>query len=267
MDRSAGVVWMGGSKGRSRLRRVPGPVVLVFLLFTAFSVGGGFGGRALAASTTVTVISGDVEVRHGATGSFVSATDGEVLVAGDAVRTGDGSRAILTYFEGSTVSVEPNTELAIENARPAPAAAAPRPERMVTVTLDDQNSLVIDSQGRANGIDRNGKKHLETPGAQLVKTPDGKLQIVLPNVSDGRLEALVRITGGGEVDVQTTVEDRGMEPVKTQTKVTADTTGQGRASVDVTRTADGRTNVRQSTGSVNSKAPGAVDALFGGKRP
>ena len=364
MDRSAGVVWMGGSKGPSRLRRVTGPVVLGFLLFTAFSVGGGFGGRALAASTTVTVISGDVEVRHGATGSFVSATDGEVLVAGDAVRTGDGSRAILTYFEGSTVSVEPNTELAIENAsaltdgstivvmqqnfgrtwhvvtelitgnskyevktpastasvrgtafqvdsdsertivtttegtvvdrvadpdhqgqtvdvpvpagktheqkknaRPAPAAAAPRPERMVTVTLDDQNSLVIDSQGRANGIDRNGKKHLETPGAQLVKTPDGKLQIVLPNVSDGRLEALVRITGGGEVDVQTTVEDRGMEPVKTQTKVTADTTGQGRASVDVTRTADGRTNVRQSTGSVNSKAPGAVDALFGGKRP
>ena len=38
------------------------------------------------------------------------------------------------------------------------------------MTLDDQNSLVIDAQGRKNGIDKNGKRHLETPGAQLVKT-------------------------------------------------------------------------------------------------
>ena len=46
----------------------------------------------------------------------MTATDGEVLVAGDTVRTADGARAVLTYFEGSTVSVEPNTELTIETA-------------------------------------------------------------------------------------------------------------------------------------------------------
>ena len=339
-------------------------MVLGFLLFMAFGVGGGFGGRALAAATTVTIISGDIQVRHGATAPFVSATDGEVLAAGDTLRTGDDARAVLTYFEGSTVSIEPNSELTIENAsslsdgstivlmqqnfgrtwhvvtklitgnskyevrtpastasvrgtafqvdsdgertivtttegtvvdrvadpdhrgqtvdvpvpagktheqkknaRPAPAANAPRPERTVTVTLDDQSSLVIDAQGRANGIDRNGKKHLETPGAQLTKTNDGKLQIVLPNVSDGRLEARVRKADGGEVDLQTTVEDRGMEPVKTQSKVTADNSGEGRASVDLTRTADGRTNVKQSTGSASSKTQSALEALFGGKKP
>jgi len=360
----AGVVWMGGLADSGRLRKVVGPVVLGFLLFVAFGAGGGFGGRALAAATTVTIISGDIQVRHGATASFVSATDGEVLVAGDTLRTGDESRAVLTYFEGSTVSIEPNSELTIENAsaltdgstivvmqqnfgrtwhvvtklitgnskyevktpastasvrgtafqvdsdgertivtttegtvvdrvadpdhqgqtvdvpvpagktheqkrnaRPAPAARAPQPERTVTVTLDDQSSLVIDAQGRANGIDKNGKKHLETPGAQLTKTDDGKLQITLPNVSDGRLEALVRKADGGEVDVQTTVQDRGMEPVKTQGKVTADKSGQGRASVDVTRTADGKTSVKQSNGSPSSRTPGPVDALLGGKKP
>ena len=261
----AGVVGMRGSTDVRRLRKVIAFVVLAFVLFMALGVSGTFGGRALGAATTVTIISGDIQVRHGASAAFVTATDGEVLVAGDTVRTGDGARAVLTYFEGSTVSVEPNTELTIEtassftdgstvvvmqqnfgrtwhvvtklmtgnskyevktpastasvrgtafqvdsdaerttvtttegtvvdrvadpdhvgqtvdvpvpagktheqkkNARPAPAAAAPQSERTLTMTLDDQNALVIDAQGRANGIVKNGKKHLETPVAQLV---------------------------------------------------------------------------------------------------
>jgi hypothetical protein len=344
MGSSAGVVWMGGFSDPRRRRKALGYGVMTVLVITAFGLGGGFGGRALAAATTVTVLSGDVQVRHAAR-SFVSATDGEVLVAGDTIHTGDGARAILTYFEGSTVSIEPNSELTIEtasassdgstivlmqqnfgrtwhvvtklitgnskyevktpastasvrgtafqvdsdaertvvtttegtvvdrvpdperagqtvdvpvpagktheqrkNARPAPAAAAPQPERTLTMTVDDQSSLVIDAQGRANGIDKNGKKRLETPGAQLVKTKDGKLQVVLPNVSDGRVEAVVRRSGGGDVNVQTTVEDRGSEPVKVQVMVTADTSGQARTNVDVTRNADGKTDVKQSNG-------------------
>ncbi|HEV8671945.1 MAG TPA: FecR family protein [Candidatus Limnocylindria bacterium] len=352
---------MGGVTDPMRFSKLVGHSVLVFLVVVAFGVGGGFGGRALGASSTVTIISGDIQVRHGASGSFVTATDGEVLIAGDAVRTGDGSRAVLTYFEGSTVSVEPNSELVVEtasaladgstvvvmqqnfgrtwhvvtklimgnskyevktpastasvrgtafqvdsdadrtvvtttegtvvdrvadpdrrgqtvdvpvpagkthdqkkNARPAPATVAPQSERTVTVTLDDQNSLVIDAQGRANGIDRNGKKRIETPGAQLVKTTDGKLQVILPNVSDGRLEALVRKPGGGEVDLRTTVEERGSAPVNLVGTVTADTSGQGRATVDVSRSADGKTNVKQSP---SLKAQGAGDAPAGGKKP
>jgi len=341
-----------------------GPSLLGVLLLMAFSVGGGFESRALGAATTVTIISGDIQVRHGATGSFVSATDGEVLTAGDTIRTADGARAVFTYFEGSTVSIEPNSELTIEtassltdgstvvvmqqnfgrtwhvvtklitgnskyevktpastasvrgtafevdsdgertvvtttegtvvdrvadpdrpgqtvevpvpagktheqkkNARPAPAAAAPQPERTLTMTLDDQNSLIVDAEGRKNGIDKNGKKHLETPGAQLVKTKDGKLQVVLPNVSDGRLEALVRKAGGGEVGVQTTVADKGREPVKVEGKVMTDTSGQARASVDVSRTADGKTSVKQSTPSPSSKRQGATGAVSSEKKP
>jgi FecR protein len=362
--RSAGVVRTGGVAEPVRVRKAAGYTVLVLLVVLAFGVGGGFGSRALGASTTVTVISGDVQVRHGANGWFVSATDGEVLSAGDAIRTGDGARAVLTYFEGSTVSVEPKSELVVEtasalgdggtvvvmqqnfgrtwhvvsrlitgsskyevrtpastasvrgtafqvdsddeqtlvtttegtvidrvadpdrpgrtvdvpvpagkshqqkrNAPPASAATAAQPERTLTVTLDEQNSLVIDAEGRANGIDKNGKTHLETPGARLVKTADGKLQIMLPNVSDGRLEALVRKADGGDVDVQTTVVERGMEPVNAQSKVTADKSGEGRASVDLTRNADGKTSVKQTTGSGNSKTQGEVETLSGGKKP
>lgn len=352
---------MRGVKDPNRLQRTVGTLVLGCMLFVAFGVGGGFGAKALGAATTVTVIAGDIQVRHGAAGSFVTATDGEVLTAGDTIRTGDASRAILTYFEGSTVSVEPNSELTIEdasayadgstvvvmqqtfgrtwhvvtklitgnskyevktpastasvrgtaflvdsdaehtvvtttegtvvarvvdpersgrtvdvpvpagktheqkkNARPAPAATAPEPERTVTVTLDDQNSLVIDTMGRANGIDKNGKVRLETPGARLVRTEDGRLQIVLPNVPDGRLEALVRRADGAEIDVQTTVEDRGAEPVKVQGKVTADTSGQGRVNVEVIRASDGKSQVKQSTPSPNTRAAAPVTS---GKKP
>ena len=335
---------MRGFPRATRLRKALGHVVLGCLLFVAFGIGGGFGGRALGAATTVTVLSGDIQVRHGASG-FASATDGEVLNAGDTIRTGEGARAVLTYFEGSTVSVEPNSELTIEvasslgdgstvvvmqqsfgrtwhvvtklitgnskyevktpastasvrgtafqvdsdgertvvtttegtvvahvadpehpgqivdvpvpagktheqkrNARPAPAATTPQAERTLTMTLDDQNALVIDAQGRANGIDKNGRKRLETPGARLVKTADGKLQVVLPDPSDGRLEALVRGDGAGDVSVETTVREQGQEPLRVEDRVATDTSGQVRTGVDLTRSADGRTNLKQSSG-------------------
>ncbi|MBI2325281.1 MAG: FecR domain-containing protein, partial [Chloroflexi bacterium] len=40
--------------------------------------------------------------------------DGTLLRAGMTIRTGESSYAVLTYFEGSTVSIEPNTTLVIE---------------------------------------------------------------------------------------------------------------------------------------------------------
>lgn len=309
--------------------------VLALALGSAGLLGGG---RALGSSTTITVIGGSVSVRHGAAGTFVAAVDGEVLNAGDAVRTADASRAVLTYFEGSTVTIEPNTELAIDAAAangsdtivemtqtigrtwhvvtkvvtggskyevrtpastasvrgtaftvdtdgttttitttegtvvdavpdpndptrtidvPVPAGQrhsqthgtppraiepAPEPEREVTITVSDENSIVIDTLGRANGIDKNGKAHLETPGAKLTKV-DGKLVITLPNIPDGRLQALSH--SQGNVDVQTTVQQHGQSPVTTTGTATADANGQAHAAVDIGTGTNGNANVQQ----------------------
>ncbi len=87
--------------------------VLALVLGSAGLLGGG---QALGAATTVTVLGGDVFVRHGSNGSFVAAVDGEVLAAGDAIRTSTDARAVLTYFEGSTVTIEPDTQLSIAEA-------------------------------------------------------------------------------------------------------------------------------------------------------
>ena len=75
---------------------------------------------ALGASTTLSIISGDVQVRHGANAAFAAAEDGAILSPGDAVRTGPDARAVLTYFEGSTVEVEPSSEIAIDIAHGNP---------------------------------------------------------------------------------------------------------------------------------------------------
>ena len=74
---------------------------------------------AFGASTTLTIITAPVLVRH-AGGDFSPADDGSVLGPGDTVQTGDGGRAVLTYFEGSTVEIEPGSALTITTAHANP---------------------------------------------------------------------------------------------------------------------------------------------------
>jgi hypothetical protein len=64
----------------------------------------------------LTVISGDVLMRT-ATGNFTSALDGAVLYVGTVLRTSGDARALITLFEGSTVELDPASDVTIEDAR------------------------------------------------------------------------------------------------------------------------------------------------------
>ena len=100
-----------------RFRMLVGAIAFVLLLSVVFGVAGiGGSGTALGAATTLTVLSGDVSIRHQGDASFGSALDGEIVLAGDTVRTATDSRAVITYFEGSTVTIEPETSLMVESA-------------------------------------------------------------------------------------------------------------------------------------------------------
>lgn len=99
------------------LRVVTVGVTLSFVFATAIGTTGliaTHGTIALGASTTLTIISGEVSVLAPGASEFTSATDGSVLQAGMTIRTSTSSYAILTYFEGSTVSIDPETTLVIE---------------------------------------------------------------------------------------------------------------------------------------------------------
>ena len=293
--------------GALRLRLAAAVVALGFVLALVAGSTGPFGGtRALAGSTSLTVIAGDVSVSRGGA-DFAAAADGETLSAGDTVRTGADGRAVLTYFEGSTVTIEPGTELRVEaasamadgstvvlmrqafgrtwhvvtklitggskyevrtpastasvrgtefevdsssdettitttegtvvqhvpdparpdttvdvpvgagrtqtqprNAPAEPSKPASEPKRKVTVTVDAENSIVVDPFGRANGITKSGKLVVQTPGAQ-VRRVDGKIVITLPELPDGTLTTRIAKDGDGDdarVPVTARVEDQ-----------------------------------------------------------
>ena len=293
--------------GALRLRLAAAVVALGFVLALVAGSAGLFSGtRALAGGTSLTVIAGDVSVSRGGA-DFAAATDGETLSAGDTVRTGADGRAVLTYFEGSTVTIEPDTELRVEaagampdgstvvlmrqafgrtwhvvtklitggskyevrtpastasvrgtefevdsssdettitttegtvvqhvpdparpnttvdvpvgagrtqtqprNAPAEPSKPASEPKRRVTVTVDAENSIVVDPFGRANGITKSGKLVVQTPGAQ-VRRVDGKIVITLPELPDGTLTTRIAKDGDGDdtrVPVTARVEDQ-----------------------------------------------------------
>ncbi|MEK7285349.1 MAG: FecR domain-containing protein, partial [Chloroflexota bacterium] len=293
------------------VRFVTAVLTLTFVFATAIGTTGLVAQRgtvALGASTTLTIIAGEVSIGDGS-GTFAPARDGDVLQAGMVVRTGPASYAILTYFEGSSVSLEPETELVIEalQANPdgstivgmrqrigktwhavakllradskyevrtptgvasvrgtafevdvvhdergevisivttaegavatakeptpdvprppevivpagfqatvrttepiEPPQRAPEPQRKVTVTVEAESSIVIDSVGRANGI-RDGKVVLQTPGAKVEKV-NGKLVVTLPRIPDGKVTTVVDRASAPEVRITTTVTELG----------------------------------------------------------
>ncbi|HET7700337.1 MAG TPA: FecR family protein [Candidatus Limnocylindria bacterium] len=336
-------------------RVLPGIITLVFMLAVVAATTVSGGATALGAVTTLTVLSSEVSVSHGPD-AFVPAVDGEILASGDTIRTGDGGRAILTYFEGSTVTIEPATELRIDVAvsqgegtivqmtqsvgrtwhvvtrlvaggskyevktptgtasvrgtaftvdtngasttiattegtvvdrvpdpsdqrrtidvpvrageqhtqqrgqGAGPVQRSPAPDRRVTITLDDENSLVIDTLGRANGIDKDGRRVLQTPGATLERA-GGRLVIILPNIPDGLLQAQVR-KQAGEVAVRVVVEDR--DGVATfEGKAVAAAPGQLRASVQLGAERGGRPD-RSPAATPDPARPGGGGGNSGG---
>lgn len=329
--------------GVQRLRFAVAVVGLGFVLALVLGVAGvGQNTKAFGAGTTLTIISGEVTVRHGAS-DFAAASDGEVLNEGDAVRTGAEGRAVLTYFEGSTVTIEPATELAIDaanatadgstvvlmtqsvgrtwhvvtkliagnskyevrtpastasvrgtefqvdadsavttvsttegtviatiadpttpgttvdvpvtagttqtqpkNAPPAPARPAAEPERKVTVTVGATNTLIVDPLGRANGVTKDGKIVVQTPGAQVRREGD-KIIVTLPNLPDGKLAARVDKKDDqddNDVSVETKVEEKGRATVVDNKALVKSGSDKKSAGIELRRAGDGTTEGR-----------------------
>jgi hypothetical protein len=59
-------------------------------------------------AATVAVLNTAVDAQEGSTG-FAPALDGDILSSGDFVRSSQNGRAVLTFFDGSTLSVDPGS--------------------------------------------------------------------------------------------------------------------------------------------------------------
>src|SRR5690349_8430689 len=93
-------------------------VILVLLLLIL--VGGGVylylpRGNSLSASVaaTLAVLNTDITSQSGGAGDFKTALDGDLLASGDIVKSSTAGRAVLTFFDGSTLSVETGSAVTV----------------------------------------------------------------------------------------------------------------------------------------------------------
>jgi hypothetical protein len=68
---------------------------------------------AQASNATLTIVAGQVQVQPPG-GGFAPASDGQTVGVGARVRTGPASRAVLTFFDGSTATLDPETEISLD---------------------------------------------------------------------------------------------------------------------------------------------------------
>ena len=108
--------------------------------------------RTQAASTVLTILDGQAAVARGAA-DFVPGRDGDLLNGGDRVRTDAASHALVTFFDGSTIELEPSTTLTVEDASANGNAISIRISQAVGRTWASVHKL----------IDRNSRFELKTP--------------------------------------------------------------------------------------------------------
>ena len=78
--------------------------------------------RAAGAATILSILDGSASVARG-TSAFAPASDGDLVNIGDRVQTDISSHAMVTFFDGSTLEIEPATMVQIEDAASAASGA------------------------------------------------------------------------------------------------------------------------------------------------
>ncbi len=198
---------------QSRKLAIPVAIAALLIIFAGLYQ---FGGPGLISPApvedppgTLTILSGSVEVQRASSEEWRPGTDGMILNAGMGIKTDENSHALLTFFEGSTIKLEPDTYLEIKRAGQD----------------DEQSTAIILKQwlGRTwsrviKMVDPGSRFEVETPSATAIVR--GTLfsteveETGLTTVST--MEGLVSVAGQGEEvfippSQQTRVE-KGTEP-------------------------------------------------------
>jgi hypothetical protein len=180
-------------------------------------------GRSWHVVTHLTTADSRYEVKTPAATASVRGTAFEVVVDGYAtttVTTTEGRVATADAAATSEVLVTRDETTTVRaNSAPEAPRSAPDAQRVVTVSVLSESSIVVDPLGRANGL-RDGRIVAQTPGAR-VRMEDGMIIVTLPNVPDGVFGTTVAASAGVGAPVFTTVSDQGEEPVTVETSARA----------------------------------------------
>ena len=98
----------------SRSRHVASAFVVALALGFGSSALLADDGEAIDSISMLTVVDGAVFVSH-ADGSFEPAREGDIVAAGEMVRTATGASAEITYFQGSSVRLEGDSQIVVQS--------------------------------------------------------------------------------------------------------------------------------------------------------
>jgi hypothetical protein len=156
---------------------------------------------ALVDATTLTILTGQVQVKTRGAASWSDALNGQTLTAGDAVKTVDGSAALVTYFEGSTTSVEDDAEIVLQKMEKNPNGVTTEISTQivsgktwtkVSKLLDPASSFAMETQS-AVAVVRGTEfaVQVKPDGTTSVATTDGEVAMAAPG-QDLRTAVIVK---------------------------------------------------------------------------
>lgn len=157
-------------------------------------------GSALAAvnAAVLSVLNADVTASRG--GAFAPALDGDVFATGDTVRADAQGRAVLTFFEGSTLSVDPGSSVKVVSLAKTSSGG-------IQLDIEQAAGRTWASVSKLTSPDSRFRIHTPTMTATVrgtafetivEKTPDGK---TVTTIKTDEGTVLVQAVSGGEVTV------------------------------------------------------------------
>jgi hypothetical protein len=154
-----------------------------------------------ANNAVLAVLNAGVFAQRSGEPDFVSALDGEVFASGDVVRADAKGRAVLTFFDGSTISVEPDSDVRVVSLVKTASGG---------IQLTIEQTLGRTWASVADLATPDSRFEIKTPSMTAIvrgtafetiveKLPDGT---TTTTVKTGEGEVLVQAEAGGEVTVK-----------------------------------------------------------------
>jgi len=129
--------------------------ILALTILVAATVVGCAGLSSTPSTLTIlSITEGDVFVMEAGTDSWVEAQAGMSLEDGDIIKTGDDSSAEITFFDGSTVELQPDTEVEVVSLEVSDTGST-------TITFEQTVGATINRV--VNIIDPASRYEVETP--------------------------------------------------------------------------------------------------------
>jgi len=162
----------------------------VFALVMTGAIALLFPTQALGSSSTLEVLDGVVAVSHDGN-TFAMGQDGDMVQEGDIIRTGEGAHAVLTFFDGSIIELEPESEIRMQTLQATSAG-----DLLMTMQQTIGRSWHVVSRT----LTPNSKYEVRTPAATAAVRGTAFLLTVLPQGQSNiqTTDGVVGMVGNGQ---------------------------------------------------------------------